>query len=114
MNEKIVIPNERIINKIVLLRGEKIILDVHLAELFDVETRTLKQSVRRNIDRFPDDFMFLLISVHMCVNSARICVHDLELFVPRRKRGGILLFAVTNKCTFLSMISLYFSITVKA
>ncbi len=60
MSEKIIIPNERIINKIVLLRGEKVILDVHLAELYDVETRTLKQAVRRNIERFPDDFMFVL------------------------------------------------------
>jgi len=60
MSEKNIIPNERIINKIVLLRGEKIILDVHLAELYDVETRTLKQAVRRNIERFPDDFMFVL------------------------------------------------------
>jgi hypothetical protein len=60
MNKKLIIPNERIINRIVLLRGEKVILDVHLAELYDVETRTLKQAVRRNIERFPDDFMFVL------------------------------------------------------
>lgn len=60
MHEKSIIPNERIIHKIVLLRGEKVILDVHLAELYDVETRVLKQAVRRNIERFPEDFMFLL------------------------------------------------------
>jgi len=57
---KIIIPEERILNKIILIREEKIILDVHLAELYGVETRTLKQAVRRNLDRFPDDFMYEL------------------------------------------------------
>jgi hypothetical protein len=55
-----IIPEERIINKIVLLRGEKVILDVHLAELYGVETRALKQAVRRNRNRFPADFMYEL------------------------------------------------------
>jgi hypothetical protein len=40
--------------------GEKVMIDRHLAELYRVETRTLKQAVRRNIQRFPDDFMFVL------------------------------------------------------
>jgi hypothetical protein len=52
------IPEERIVSKILLLRGESVILDVHLAELYQVETRVLKQAVRRNISRFPEDFMF--------------------------------------------------------
>lgn len=51
--KKIAIVEEKIIKKIVFLRDEKIILDVHLAELYGVETRVLKQAVRRNIDRFP-------------------------------------------------------------
>jgi len=54
------IPEERIIRKIVVLRNEKVMLDVHLAELYQVETRALKQAVRRNLDRFPEDFMFEL------------------------------------------------------
>jgi hypothetical protein len=49
-----------IASKIITLRDEKVILDVHLAELYDVETRALKQAVRRNRDRFPDDFMYEL------------------------------------------------------
>jgi len=57
---KSLISNERIASKIVLLRDEKIMLDVHLAELYGTDTRTLKQAVRRNIDRFPEDFMFKL------------------------------------------------------
>jgi len=54
------IVQETIIKKIIFIREEKVILDVHLAELYDVETRVLKQAVRRNIDRFPEDFMFEL------------------------------------------------------
>ncbi len=55
---KEVIPQEVIISKIILIREEKVMLDRDLAELFGVETRVLKQSVRRNINRFPEDFMF--------------------------------------------------------
>lgn len=52
------IPIERISSKIFLIRNEKVLLDFDLAELYGVETRVLKQAVRRNLDRFPDDFMF--------------------------------------------------------
>ncbi|MCF8453579.1 MAG: ORF6N domain-containing protein [Pedobacter sp.] len=38
-------------------------LDIHLAEIYEVETRALKQAVRRNLDLFPDDFMFVLLKV---------------------------------------------------
>lgn len=47
-------------NKIFEVRGLRIMIDFHLAELYQVETRTLKQTVRRNIERFPSDFMFEL------------------------------------------------------
>jgi len=47
-------------NKIFEIRGYRVILDFHLAELYQVETRALKQAVKRNIDRFPADFMFEL------------------------------------------------------
>ena len=46
--------------KILLVRGQKVILDSVLAELYQVEVRALNQAVRRNIDRFPEDFMFQL------------------------------------------------------
>jgi hypothetical protein len=49
---------ELIQSKIFELRGFRVMLDFHLAELYQIETRILKQSVRRNIDRFPSDFMF--------------------------------------------------------
>lgn len=47
-------------NKIFEVRGLRVMIDFHLAELYQVETRALKQAVRRNIERFPNDFMFEL------------------------------------------------------
>ncbi|MBD1426117.1 ORF6N domain-containing protein [Sphingobacterium arenae] len=47
-------------NKIYEFRGQKVMLDSDLAELYGVETKQLKRQVRRNIDRFPEDFMFKL------------------------------------------------------
>ena len=52
------IPDEIIINKIYLIRGIKVMLDHDLAEMYGVETRVLKQAIKRNIERFPEDFMF--------------------------------------------------------
>jgi hypothetical protein len=57
------IPKEDSISSLIyIIRGEKVMLDYDLAKLYDVETRALKQSVRRNINRFPKDFMFQLTS----------------------------------------------------
>lgn len=47
-------------NNIFEVRGCRVMLDYHLAELYQVETRALKQAVKRNIERFPSDFMFVL------------------------------------------------------
>ncbi len=58
MTTKILLPAEIIEKRIYLIRNQKIILDFHLAELYEVDTKILKRSVRRNIDRFPEDFMF--------------------------------------------------------
>lgn len=49
-----------IVDKIYRVRNQQVMLDFDLAELYDVETKVLKQQVRRNIDRFPDDFLFEL------------------------------------------------------
>jgi len=54
------VPQEVIVQKIFLIRGKKVMLDRYLAELYGVETRVLNQAVRRNIKRFPEDFMFQL------------------------------------------------------
>ena len=57
---EVLIPEEVVLNKIYLIRGHKVMLDRDLAELYGVETRTLKQQVKRNIERFREDFMFEL------------------------------------------------------
>lgn len=54
------IPIERIENRIYMVRGQKVMLDRDLAKLYGVKTFVLNQAVKRNIKRFPDDFMFLL------------------------------------------------------
>ena len=56
----IVIPDEVVMSKIYVIRDQKVMLDEDLAELYGVETRRLNEQVRRNIDRFPEDFMFAL------------------------------------------------------
>lgn len=58
MNE--LIPIEIIENKILIIRGQKVMIDRDLAQLYEVETKVLNQAVKRNIERFPDNFMFKL------------------------------------------------------
>ncbi|GMT43138.1 MAG: DNA-binding protein [bacterium] len=57
---KALVPVERIDKKILLIRGEKVMLDADLAKLYGVETKMLMRAVKRNIDRFPADFMVRL------------------------------------------------------
>jgi hypothetical protein len=60
MSNEIIIPDEIISSKIYLIREQKVMLDKDLAELYVVETKQLKRQVRRNMERFPEDFMFEL------------------------------------------------------
>lgn len=57
---KSLIPNQRIERSILLIRGQKVLLDSDLAELYRVETKVLNQAIKRNLARFPADFMFAL------------------------------------------------------
>jgi len=59
-NNKVAVPEEVIMNKIYLIRDQKIMLDKDLAELYGVLTGNLNKAVKRNIKRFPEDFMFQL------------------------------------------------------
>ena len=59
-NRKSQVAVERIESRIFFLRGQKVMLSTHLAELYQVEPRALVQAVKRNIERFPADFMFRL------------------------------------------------------
>lgn len=59
-SNKAFIPDEVVMSKIFLVRGQKVMLDIDLAELYQVETKRLNERVRRNRNRFPDDFSFQL------------------------------------------------------
>ena len=58
MKKLISIPDEKILDKIFLIRGQKVMIDRDLAILYGVPTKVLKQAVKRNRERFPSDFMF--------------------------------------------------------
>jgi hypothetical protein len=98
---EILIPMERIERSILLLRGEKVMLDADLAEIYGVETKVLNQAVKRNARRFPPDFMFQLTAaektevVTNCDHLARI------RFSPHRpfaftEHGALMLANVLN------------------
>ncbi|MFA6161279.1 MAG: ORF6N domain-containing protein [Patescibacteria group bacterium] len=74
---QILVPVERIEGRIYLIRGKKVLLDRDLAELYDVSTKTLNQAVKRNIKRFPEDFMFQLNK------------EELELYLAQNLRSQI-------------------------
>ena len=57
---KVTAPVDRVERRILLVRGQKVMLSTHLAELYGVEPRVLVQAVKRNMERFPEDFMFQL------------------------------------------------------
>jgi DNA replication protein DnaD len=60
MKDNIIVPDEIISSKIYVIRQQKVMLDKDLASLYNVETKQLKRQVKRNIERFPEDFMFEL------------------------------------------------------
>lgn len=61
--ESVIVPEEVLMSKIYFVRHQKVMLDRDLAELYDVETKQLKRQVKRNIERFPEDFMFEMNAV---------------------------------------------------
>lgn len=60
MSQELIITEEFIVGKILLIRNKKVMIDDDLSKLYGVETKQLKRQVRRNLDRFPEDFMFEL------------------------------------------------------
>ena len=79
MKKEISIPQETIRQKIYLIRGEKVMFDRDLVELYDVETRILNQAVKRNKDRFPSDFMFQLTKQEMEIWISRFVISNENL-----------------------------------
>jgi len=91
MKNKLTVPKEIIENKILIMREEKVILSIHIAELYNVETKVLNQAVKRNIGRFPDDFMFQLTEEETrCLVSQNVTPH-IKYF------GGHLPYAFTEQ-----------------
>lgn len=82
-------------SKIYEIRGQRVMLDFDLAALYQVETRTLKQAVRRNIERFPDDFMFRLTpaEANYLINMGR----SQNVIPPDYNIGSSEMFAFTEE-----------------
>lgn len=78
-----VIPETLVTSKIYVIRSKKIMLDRDLAELYEVETRVLNQAVNRNIERFPEEFMFQLTSEEFKILRSQIEISS----VLRSKRA---------------------------
>lgn len=84
---KEIIPMERIENKIFLIRGQKVMLDRDLAELYGVETKVLNQAVKRNISRFPEEFMFKLTNKEAKILISQYVISRSRSQIVTLKRG---------------------------
>ncbi len=81
---------ELIQSKIYEIRGQKVMLDRDLAEMYGVETRTLNQAVKRNIDRFPVDFMFQLTDEETKIWKSQIVItNSIKMGVRRNPFAGL-------------------------
>ncbi|HNW68797.1 MAG TPA: ORF6N domain-containing protein [Bacteroidales bacterium] len=105
MNEKenkIMLPEEVIMNKIYVIRGQKVMIDRDLAELYDVKTRILNQAVKRNEKRFPEDFMFRLTQEELENWKSQIVISNKEKMGLRKpplaftEQGVAMLSSVLN------------------
>lgn len=79
--KKVMIPDEVVVNKIYLIRDQKAMLDSDLAELYGVQTFRLNEQVKRNIDRFPEDFIFQLTEDEWDSLTSQIAI-------SKKGRGG--------------------------
>jgi hypothetical protein len=73
-----IVSDETVMSKIYMIRGQKVMIDKDLAELYGVETRVLKQAVRRNIERFPQDFMFEMTTKELENWRSQFVISNLE------------------------------------
>lgn len=100
---------EQIQQKIFEIRGQKVMLDRDLAEMYGVETRVLNQAVKRNIDRFPEDFMFQLSEQEFQYWKSQIVISNTENMGLRKKPfaftelGVAMLSSVLNSKTAIQI-----------
>jgi hypothetical protein len=100
-----IIPQEVIVSKIYLIREQKVMIDRDLAELYGVETRVLNQAVKRNIKRFPIDFMFQMTTEELKNWKSQIVISNKEKMGIRKppfvftEQGVAMLSSVLNSET---------------
>jgi hypothetical protein len=87
---EIIIPNEVITTKIFFIRGQKIMTDKDLSELFEVEPKALRQQIKRNLDKFPEHFMFRLTELEVEMMIAE------KAIVSKQVLGGSLPYVFTE------------------
>jgi len=101
MEEEYLIPTERIYQSILVIRGRNVMLDADLANFYGVKTKRLNEQVKRNIDRFPEDFMFQLTEeekqqvVANCDHLASLKFSRVNPYVFT-EHGAIMLAAILN------------------
>ena len=109
MKDLQILPDETIINKIFFIRGHKVMMDRDLAELYGVDTRTLNQSVKRNLKRFPEDFMFQMTPQELKNWKSQIVISNIEKMGLRKppfvftEQGVAMLSSVLNSDRAISV-----------
>lgn len=98
------IPSEIIENRILLIRGQKVMLDKHLADLYQVKPIQLRQQVKRNAERFPSDFMFQLEQEEADILVSQNVIPSLKVL------GGHLPYAFTEQGIAMLSRRPYFSV----
>jgi hypothetical protein len=101
MNKKDIVPVESIENKILLIRGQRVMIDSDLAELYQVKTKALNQAVKRNKERFPSDFMFVLTKKEkneLVTNCDHLKMLKYSSSLPKAftEHGALMLASVLN------------------
>ena len=86
----IIIPDEIISNKIYVMRNQKVMLDSDLADLFEVEPKRLREQIKRNVDKFPEHFMFRLTEI-----EAEIMITE-KAIESKQVLGGSLPYVFTE------------------
>jgi len=108
VKEQSIIPDEIIMNKIIILRGGKVMIDRDLAELYGVTTKRLNEQVKRNKKRFPEDFMFQLTEeekaevVAKC-NHLKVLKYSPSLPFAFTEHGAVMLASILNSETAIEV-----------
>ena len=105
------ITNEVVVNMIHEIRGQKVMLDFELAELYGYETKTFNQQIKRNIDRFPEEFMFKLTSKEVnTIMRSQFVTTSIDI---KRRRKDTLPHALTEQGVYMLMTVLKGEIAIK-